>query len=369
MYGNDIASAYELAKGYTRPVGHILPTSLPDEILSTHNQLHAACKLNRILRSNTLAQKKVKVGDLVQIYVKLEAQMRGNWYMPTPVLKYNESSQTVTVAGQKGRYVNAAVEDTRHAIAPKNDFSMALQEALDICEKSIMEEVESIQLEEAKTYTNILSNEDDRFDGINKCVIPNSCNVDETKDLTHIPPTATYNPSMPSISDSPPNRATTKNISNPSTHGMTLRSNLNTVHSADIQLQPGSELSSSENHDIEAFYEKFESKEFMLHEAQGLPTHITENAYKVEETEFRKSCENIHITNIPDDANILSSHVLYKIKDLDDGSKRCKARIAPHGNRDQEKSTSALTLLHAHHLEFEFSCQYALCNFFCDKSG
>ena len=74
----------------------------------------------------------------------------------------------------------------------------------------------------------------------------------------------------------------------------------------------------------------------MLHQAQGLPTHITENAYNAEEKEFKKSCGVIHVSKLPRNANIISSHVLYKIENPDDGSKKCKARIAPHGNRDQD---------------------------------
>ena len=39
----------------------------------------------------------------------------------------------------------------------------------------------------------------------------------------------------------------------------------------------------------------------------------------------------------PSTANVISSHVLYKIKELDDGKLLCKARIAPHCNKDFER--------------------------------
>ena len=75
----------------------------------------------------------------------------------------------------------------------------------------------------------------------------------------------------------------------------------------------------------------------MLHEAQGLPTHVTQNAYSVEEYQFVKNSSQIHVSEVPDTANVISSHVLYKIKQLDDGSRLCKARISPHGNKDRER--------------------------------
>lgn len=39
---------------------------------------------------------------------------------------------------------------------------------------------------------------------------------------------------------------------------------------------------------------------------------------------------------MPDYANIIRSHVLYKIKRRDDGTLTCKARIAPHVNEDRD---------------------------------
>ena len=45
----------------------------------------------------------------------------------------------------------------------------------------------------------------------------------------------------------------------------------------------------------------------------------------------------IPISEIPENVNVIRSHVLYKVKDCDDGTKLLKARIAPHGNEDSEK--------------------------------
>lgn len=41
--------------------------------------------------------------------------------------------------------------------------------------------------------------------------------------------------------------------------------------------------------------------------------------------------------DLPQSANIISSHVVYKVKTEEDKSMRLKARICPHGNRDIEK--------------------------------
>ena len=89
--------------------------------------------------------------------------------MPTPVLKIDEESQTVTVAGSKGKYVQAAIEDTRHAYLPGNDFYSAVQEALNACERSMLQEMDEMGNEQYLAVSNYQLSRpvDAQFDGIN----------------------------------------------------------------------------------------------------------------------------------------------------------------------------------------------------------
>lgn len=41
--------------------------------------------------------------------------------------------------------------------------------------------------------------------------------------------------------------------------------------------------------------------------------------------------------NVPRNSNIITSHVVYKVKTDEQGDREPKARIVPHGNRDLEK--------------------------------
>lgn len=45
----------------------------------------------------------------------------------------------------------------------------------------------------------------------------------------------------------------------------------------------------------------------------------------------------MHVKIVSIGSNGISSHVLYKVKLLNDGTKMVKARIAPHGNIDNDK--------------------------------
>ena len=155
----------------------------------------------------------------------------------------------------------------------------------------------------------------------------------------------TYTPEVPSTFD--PDVESSPTMEPPpalSTHPMTLRSrqpstsesngNLSTHR---IELLPGSELTSAEQDALRMYYQRFEGKEFLLHHAEGLPSFITANSYSIEEHNFLKHCISVHRSKVPTNANVISSHILYKIKQRDDGSLTCKARIAPHGNEDRDR--------------------------------
>lgn len=42
---------------------------------------------------------------------------------------------------------------------------------------------------------------------------------------------------------------------------------------------------------------------------------------------------------VPSNTNVISSHVVYRIKENEDGSRKLKARLVPHGNRDVERNS------------------------------
>eukprot|EP00178_Gracilaria_changii_P001336 TRINITY_DN1187_c0_g1_i1.p1 TRINITY_DN1187_c0_g1~~TRINITY_DN1187_c0_g1_i1.p1 ORF type:complete len:639 (-),score=88.06 TRINITY_DN1187_c0_g1_i1:5196-7112(-) len=110
------------------------------------------------------------------------------------------------------------------------------------------------------------------------------------------------------------------------------------LQSSEVQLTPGQDLERIEQQTVSLFYDVLGSKEFMLHESHGLPHFVTQNAYNKEQHAFMKTVRQIPVDAVPEDANVIHSHVFYKIKKCDDGSFVLKARIAPHGNEDRDKA-------------------------------
>lgn len=64
--------------------------------------------------------------------------------------------------------------------------------------------------------------------------------------------------------------------------------------------------------------------------------------YEGEEHKYIVTVKRVQRRQLPRDANIVSSHVVYKIKVEDDDSLRLKARIAPHGNEDSDTKNPRL---------------------------
>lgn len=140
--------------------------------------------------------------------------------------------------------------------------------------------------------------------------------------------TLTYAPAQPSTfdpssagSDNPPPEESGQihNIHSQTSpqnrHPMVLRSRSSSraddnLDASRIELLPGTELNSTEQDSLVKYKDRFASKEFLLNQAEGLPTFVVENAYKEEETNFIKKCELVHRSTVPTDVNIIQQFLL-----------------------------------------------------------
>ena len=236
-----------MAKGYTRPIVHGTLVQLPEEIRVAHYELLAKRKLDLILRSNAVRDKPLSVGDIGNVHVKHDSQKRGAWSQAKPVLHFDVSSQTVTVPGAKGKYIQAATEDVRYAIYDANELATAVQYAIDQCDRAIEDAVDDIpvpsdnnedghrsqkDLEQEQAehdnlqYDDTLKEPDHREGEEEHEPITNGDrNQEQYVDaLTYLP-----TPSVPA-----------------STQNMDLRERNPVTYTAHIELQPGSSLTSSE---------------------------------------------------------------------------------------------------------------------------
>lgn len=106
LYGNNTLGAFEMARGYTKPV--MCKTALsavPDDVIDAHEKLRARRKLAFILNLKVVKEIPIQVGDLVEVYQKKQHEKRGKWSVPKPVISVDHAARSVTVPGKAERDV------------------------------------------------------------------------------------------------------------------------------------------------------------------------------------------------------------------------------------------------------------------------
>lgn len=84
LYGNILMSSFELAKGYTRPLMS-KANEIPPDIVEAQQNLNAKRKLTLILKSKSVSEIPVSVGDMVETYSVTKSDKRGHWSEPKKV--------------------------------------------------------------------------------------------------------------------------------------------------------------------------------------------------------------------------------------------------------------------------------------------
>lgn len=145
LYGSEVMSAFEAAECFSRPpLPGLKPISVSEKLIASQQELAARRKLIQILRSKALKPSDVKVGDLVQKYVRHSNQRRRKWLSPRQVLAIDENAGIVTVPGLAGKKVSAAVEDTR-AVLPISDLSEFVMSTIDELNDNLDAEINEIK--------------------------------------------------------------------------------------------------------------------------------------------------------------------------------------------------------------------------------
>lgn len=361
LYGSDIMSAYEMAHGFTRPLNGSVQ-KIGDDIIDAQNTLEAKRKLTKILRTKSTHDTIISAGDLVEIFIKIGKQKRGKWSSPRTVLNFDPESWTVTVPSSNGRTMKAAVEDVRLAVSEES-FASLVREGNDRLDNSIEEMLDEIQINCVQERSN---SEENSSSEINNDIYEYSDSMinfesHSNKECQHPSNFAeSDSPIFPAVGDSikvfwPLDNqyynGTVANISDNNVFTISYddgeveelpdmsKENWRFSSSAMLHAMSATNLVvSNEGEILNQLLEYFGNKPFLRYRAQGFPTFPLLNAYNSGEEDFKKTVKTVPIDEVPKDANVISSHVIYKVKVNDDKSLKLKARIAPHGNEDSIKN-------------------------------
>ena len=324
LYGSDVISAYEAAKGYTRPVNsEVPPVPVDAELLEAHANLVARRKLTKILRSHSLSEKDFRPGDLVQVYVKRGKEKRGRWLSPRQVISINTDAGMLSVPGAAGRQISVAFEDARAAHV-QSEITDMIQESIDKLDNGI-EEI--LSTPDATSYNDQIQNSsqdlstdhlhinnyDDNEYHISSDNDDENSHISDDEDVSPEPEIVTPPQNdLPSVGDRveifwPIDNAFYKgSVSELTPDGkhvivyddedvetiMMSEENWKYESSAHAELGNFTTLPSDEQRVLREIMSVFGNKSFLRHQAQGFEQFPLVNAYLAEETRVYEVCQN-----------------------------------------------------------------------------
>ena len=96
-------------------------------------------------------------------------------------------------------------------------------------------------------------------------------------------------------------------------------------------------LTSERDEALQSVYKVIRHDTVLLRDLEFASPWLVRESYEEEEKNWVGVFEVVDESQVPKGANVISSHVAYKIKVGEDNTLKLKARICPHGNRDKEK--------------------------------
>lgn len=115
------------------------------------------------------------------------------------------------------------------------------------------------------------------------------------------------------------------------------------VHALKIQddsYDPHAPISSDKSRILNEIHGVIGSHQVSAGKLSFVPPWISEQAFETEhKNNWSDAYKEVPELEVPRYANVISSHVVYKVKTDKTGNRELKANIVPHGNRDNEKDT------------------------------
>lgn len=313
--GTHILSSFQLVRGYQPSILGIPPSTVPPDLLHAHTEQVATRALQRAMRSrsSTFApQQAYKPGDVIWVwYATTKGNERDEWVKAEVVHThphYMEAKRIVNGRHARGPHMKPAYEDVR--IAPQSQLTQELM---------------SCSLEQE---LGLLA------DG------------GEDSDTEHHPPNIKalmaarlsgeeHSPAIADIGTAIADGPEKTYDSLQHSRAMDID-----CESSDARGPPAipHQLESEKPRILEQIYNQIGSKQVSRGKVEFAPSWILQDAFRKEhDKNWSDAYVPVSEGAVPDNANVVRSHVVYKVKTAEDGKREMKARIVPHGNEDDDK--------------------------------
>lgn len=302
--GSRIASSFEMARGYTPSIAGLPQHPVSERIVQAHRARTARRALQKLLSSHSrisVDRHAIKPGRKILIFDK-----DSKWHVLE--VKAVESNFVVCRRHRKGPSLKVAYEDVR--LLPKDGLDRSL----------LVDELGGV-VDESETLVNSSS-------------LPVAMDEEDDSNRRDSPSEMGASSILDDSGQRPP-----ESLVN-TMHGVTQKPEKD-VGEVDRSTEPevAEQLASTKEVEIDRIYRTIGHDQVTLKKLSFAPPWLMKESYEKEATNWEGAYEEMNETEVPKGANIVGSHVLYKIKVSEDNSLKLKARICPHGNEDREKDT------------------------------
>ena len=310
--GSKLLSSFELVRGYRPSVVGLPQTIVTQELLDAHKQQVATRRLQRLLHSRAHHSHQPDLfnpGDSVWVFYKTSKQNEAVEWIAATVIKAHLHFLEVR-RSERGRPMRVAYEDVR--FKPTGPLATELMSC-------------SLEEEFSKPIS-ALENDD---------VQPILLHDDPPPNSTSPTPQQT---SLLASTDANSADDTHKLTNRPERGEKDIGEYANTVRNGDNHVPNGTTLQRDLSKELDDIYEVIGSKQVTATQLSFAPPFVLQQALKQEhDSNWIGAYDEVPEREIPRNANIITSHVVYKVKTDEDGQRKMKARIVPHGNHDNEK--------------------------------
>lgn len=356
--GSKVLSAFQLARGYSPSILGLPKSVVTPELLEAHREQVSIRAIHRILKArvpHTIPTRVLKPGTKVWVYFNTSKQNEATRWLAATVVEAQKDF-VLCRRSKHGRPMSIAYEDLR--LAPtgpltKELLACTLEEELSSTnDEEDDESLNSTPEEDADqhpvqpshrvAHTTERENKQVRFSSKPTLIpdepppSPPSC-IDGDNDDTPIPISGRGGglrlklnlrddneliPFHPSL-------LSTRTVGQP-------EKDIGSVRVQDEQPIAG-DLTSDRQRILKEVRAEIGSRQVSRNKLEFAPPWLVEEAFNTEHSSnWVDAYAEVDENEVPADANVITSHVIYKVKTDENEVLKLKGRIVPHGNKDTE---------------------------------
>lgn len=310
--GSRKLSSFQLAKGYTPSLLGVPNSRISIELLEAHKEQAATRALQTLLNSKNpthLQRDILKSGDHIWVYFETSSKAKKKGWVKATVVEAQEH-RVLARRSMKGPPMRVAYEDVR--VAPNSALTQELM-AIPLEDELAIDDGDS-PAGHAEAMHGLIGDDDSPERGVD--------DKDEKQvSASHVSPALlAYNQApQPTLVEENPT------------------ADIGTVTPTRLP-PPNATLKSDRARVLQNISDTIGKEQVTRSKLNFAPSWIVEEAFNKEHSSnWEDAYDEVDESSIPMNANVISSHVVYKTKTDEHGSHTLKARIVPHGNRDTEK--------------------------------